>query len=158
MTTLPHSSAATVLLVRLGANLFALPLEVIEEVLPELPVESVPGCPSFLRGVVFVRGHLMPVLDAAVRLGISDHPRPEEPHTVCVRQQERVVGVEFDEATDLLEIGVEEWLTADEIGNSAGFLRGLIERDGRIIRVLDPEKLIAFDLASVEGLAGKVGG
>ena len=135
----------TVLAVRLGTCLLALPIEAVEEVLPALPIEAVPQCPIFVRGVVFVRGHLIPVLNAAERLGMRDHQRPDEPHIVCLRQHERLIGVEFDEAIDLMELGMEEWLTADELGAEAGFLRGLVERDGQIIRLLDPEKLIAND-------------
>ncbi len=148
LTTLRQPAGMTVLAVRLGTNLLALPIEAVEEVLPALPIESVPQCPSFVRGVVFVRGHLIPVLDAAERLGMRDHQRPDEPHIVCLRQHERLVGVEFDEALDLMELGMEEWLTADELGAEAGFLRGLVERDGLIIRLLDPAKLIANDEVS----------
>ncbi len=138
-------SQTTMLTVRVGVNLFALPLAVIEEVLPALPIESLPGCPSFVRGVVCVGGHLMPVLDAAERLGIREHQRPDEPHIVCLRQQARLVGLEFDEALDLIEIGLDDWLTAGDLGAEAGFLRGVVERDGSIIRLLDPEKLLGRD-------------
>ena len=55
---------------RIGENLHAMPIDVIVEVLPALPIEAVPQCPAFVRGVVFVRGHLIPVLDAAERLGL----------------------------------------------------------------------------------------
>ena len=145
LTTRSQPAGITVLAVRLGTNLLALPIEAVEEVLPALPIESVPQCPSFVRGVVFVRGHLIPVLDAAERLGMRDHQRPDEPHIVCLRQHERLIGVEFDEALDLMELGMEDWLTAEELGAKSGFLRGLVERDGLIIRMLDPEKLIAND-------------
>ena len=57
----------------------------------------------FVRGVVFVRGHLIPVVDAAERLGLREHQRPDEPHIVCLRVDGRLVGVELDEALDLLE-------------------------------------------------------
>ena len=143
LNTLRQPAGITVLAVRLGTSLLALPIEAVEEVLPALPIEAVPQCPSFVRGVVFVRGHLIPVLNAAERLGMRDYQRPDEPHIVCLRQHERLIGVEFDEALDLMDLGMEEWLTADELGAEAGFLRGLVERDGLIIRLLDPEKLIA---------------
>lgn len=90
--------------VRLGNNLHAIPIAAVEEVLPALPVETIPQCPSFVRGVVFGRGHLIPVLDAAERLGVQGHPRTPEPHIVCLLIGNRLVGVEFDEAIDLIEI------------------------------------------------------
>ena len=148
LNTLRQPAGITVLAVRLGTSLLALPIEAVEEVLPALPIESVPQCPSFVRGVVFVRGHLIPVLSAAERLGMRDYLRPDEPHIVCLKHNNRLVGIEFDEALDLMELGTEDCLTADELGAETGFLRGLVERDGLIIRLLDPDKLIANDEVS----------
>ena len=95
--------------------------------------------------MVFVRGHLIPVLDAAERLGIKDHQRPAEPHIVCLRVDERLIGVEFDEALDLLELCGVESLSADDVGARSGFFAGVLEQDGQVIRLLDPEKLMAAD-------------
>ncbi len=133
---------AVVLALRLGKDLHAIPIRAVEEVLPALPIESVPNCPPFVRGVVFVRGHLIPVLDAAERLGLKGHQRPLEPHIVCLRVGERLIGVEFDEALDLIDLGAVESLTSAEFGAGGGFFSGVVERDGQIYRMLDPDKLI----------------
>lgn len=135
-------ASGIVLAVRLGEELHAIPIRVVEEVLPALPIESVPNCPAFVRGVVFVRGHLIPVLDAAERLGIKGHERPLEPHIVCLRVGDRLVGIEFDEALDLIDLGSVESLSSDDLGASAGFFSGVVDWEGRIIRLLEPEKLL----------------
>lgn len=142
-----RSSTSLALAVRLGENLHAIPIAAVEEVLPALPIESVPQCPEFVRGVVFVRGHLIPVLDAAERLGIKDHQRPPEPHIVCLRIGERLVGIEFDEALDLLELRDVETLSAEDVSAELGFFAGVIEQDGQVIRLLDPERLMATEEA-----------
>jgi purine-binding chemotaxis protein CheW len=140
-----------VLAVRLGKDLHAIPIMAIEEILPALPIESVPQCPAFVRGVVFVRGHLIPVVDAAERLGLREHPRAVEPHIVCLRVGDRLIGVEFDEALDLLDIGPGEILPAERIGGQQGFFAGVVERDGQIIRLLSPEKLISEEESETLG-------
>ena len=131
------------LAVRIGENLHAMPIDVVEEVLPALPIETIPQCPSFVRGVVFVRGHLIPVLDAAERLGLRDHVRPAEPHIVCLRVGSRLVGLEVDEAIDLIEIGACTALPVEEWNAQSGFLSGLVEKDGQVIRILDAKRMIA---------------
>ena len=133
---------------RIGENLHALPIDVIEEVLPALPIETIPQCPSFVRGVVFVRGHLIPVFDAAERLGVRNHVRRTEPHIVCLRVGSRLVGLEVDEAIDLIEIPSSTALPIEEVNAQSGFLTGLIELDGQVIRILDAERLIAQDEAA----------
>src|ERR1051325_7152124 len=136
-----HVLGKKLLLVRLGQDLYALPIAQIEEVLPDLPIEAVPNCPAFVRGVIFVRGHLIPVLSAAERLGVTTRQRPDDANIVCVRIGPRLVGVEFDEAIDLFDLDKIEVLPADEIGAAEGFFTGVVEHDGRLIRLLDPEKL-----------------
>jgi purine-binding chemotaxis protein CheW len=134
-----------VLVVRLGRELYALPIEAVEEVLPALLIDSVPQCPEYVRGVVFVRGELVPVVDAAQRLGMNGRERPDEPPIVCIRLGDRLVGVEFDEAIDLMEIRLDRALPEDGVSAAEGLLSGLVEHEGRLIRVLDPERLIATD-------------
>lgn len=130
------------LAVRIGGNLHAMPIEVIEEVLPALPIETIPQCPSFVRGVVFVRGHLIPVFDAAERLGLRDNVRPMEPHIVCLRVGSRLVGLEVDEAVDLIEIPSSTALPVEEVNAQSGFLSGLVEINGDVIRILDVARMI----------------
>jgi chemotaxis signal transduction protein len=84
---------------------------------------------------------LIPVLDAAERLGLKDHHRPLEPHIVCLRIDDRLIGIEFDEALDLLDLESLESLSSQQVGAKAGFFSGVVERDGRIIRLLDPNQL-----------------
>jgi purine-binding chemotaxis protein CheW len=131
------------LAVRIGESLHALPIGVIEEVLPALPIEAVPQCPAFVRGVVFVRGHLIPVFDAAERLGLRNHVRPPEPHIVCLRVGSRLVGLEVDEALDLIDITLGVAIPVDEVSAPGGFLSGLLEMDGQVIRILDVERMMA---------------
>ncbi len=149
-------SGDTALAVRIGENLHAIPIAAVEEVLPALPVESLPQCPPFIRGVVFVRGHLIPVLDAAERLGMSGHQRPSEPHIICLRVGERLVGVEVDEALDLIDLGAGVRLDAGQVGARHGFFDGVIELDEKILRLLNPERLLGDDeAAELEGLPRK---
>lgn len=129
------------LLVRLGQEFYAISIALIEEVLPDLPIESVPNCPEFVRGIMFVRGHVIPVLSAAERLGLATRERPDNPNIVCLRIRQRLVGVEFDEVLDLIDLGQREILPFEEMGAQEGFFTGVVEHDGRLIRLLDPEKL-----------------
>lgn len=136
-----------VLVVRLGAGLHAIPVAAVEEILPALPVEPVAQCPPFVRGVVFVRGHLIPVLDLAERLGMADHVRPAEPHIVCLRWSGRLVGVQVDEALDLMKLPDTAGLSAELLGAGSGLIQSVIERDGQIVRLLNPARLVAPDEA-----------
>jgi purine-binding chemotaxis protein CheW len=144
-----------VLVVRLGEILHGIPIEWVEEVLPALPIETVPQCPAFVRGVVSVRGHLIPVLDAAERLGLEGHCRPAEPHIVCVRLANRLLGIEVDEAIDLMDLRDAPLVAAEEMGALAGFFAGVVDLGDEIVRILDPKRLLAQqESAELEGIRG----
>ncbi|HZZ79548.1 MAG TPA: chemotaxis protein CheW [Gemmataceae bacterium] len=134
-----------VLLVRLAKDLYAIPIASIEEILPALPIEAMPQSPEYVRGVVFVRGHLIPVLSAAERLGLRDHQSSDDPPVICVRVGKRMVGIEFDEAVDLMDIEGAKALGCEEIGVQEGFFTGVVECNGLVIRMLNPEYLISPD-------------
>jgi len=129
--------------VRLGKSLHGIPIEAVEEVLPALPIEAVPQCPEFVRGVVFVRGHLIPVLDGAERLGLKGHQFPLEPHIVCLRVNDRLLGLQVDEALDLIDIAQTEKLTLAEMGARRGFVSGVADFNGDVVRLLNPELVLA---------------
>lgn len=150
MTGIRQSSTTkvmNVLAVRLGRHLHAIPTASIEEVLPALPIEPIPRSPDFVIGVVFVRGHLIPVLSAAERIGVTDYVRPPEPNIVCLRVGGRLIGVEVDEAIDLIDLPADSALSTNDFCRTQPFLKALVEYDGEVVRVLDPEKLVSTEEA-----------
>ncbi|MBW3597057.1 MAG: chemotaxis protein CheW, partial [Planctomycetes bacterium] len=114
---------------------------------PALPIETIPGAPSFLRGVVFVRGHWIPVLDAGERLGVRRRPPAESP-IVCLTVQGKLIGLEVDEALDLMDLGRGARAGAEDLGVSEGFFAGLLEQEGESIRLLNPARLLATEEAA----------
>ena len=128
---------------RLGESVHALPIAAIEEVLPALPVEAIAQCPAFVRGVVFVRGHLIAVFSAAERLGLTQYRPPREPHILCLRWKNRLVGLEVDEALDLVELRLAAVLSAADMATGPSMLKAVVEHQGQIIRLLDPARLLS---------------
>jgi purine-binding chemotaxis protein CheW len=132
---------------------YAAPIGPIEEVLPHLPVEPLPGAPAHVRGVVFVRGHVLPVVDAAERLGLrraASTPAPAEPPIIVFRAFRvagRLAGLVVDDVADLVEIDDAAVAPAGEIGLAASgadaLIRGVVDVGGILHRVVDPERLLA---------------
>ncbi|WP_437227079.1 chemotaxis protein CheW [Planctomicrobium sp. SH661] len=135
-------AAAVYLSVRIGGILHAIPIESIEEVLPALPIEPISQLPSFVIGVVFVRGHLIPVLSGVERLGLGTRNAAIEPQLVCLRLRDRLFGLEVDEAIDLIELPFQNRLSASELGASQRFLSSIVDHAGQVFRILDPTQLL----------------
>ena len=152
MTNVPRnrrSSASLVLAVVLGGERYGIPVEYVDEVLPALPVESLPECPAYVRGVVILHDQLIPVIDGAQRWLLNGHQPPLEPHIVCLRIDGRLVGLQVDEALELVEVASVP-LSLAEMGTSGAFCASIGNLDDEVIRILDPAQLRS-DLQSSSG-------
>jgi len=94
----------------LGGDVYALPIEGIREVVGSLPITDVPGMPPFLRGVMNVRGAVIPVLDLRARLGYETAPLTRR-SCVLVHELRRDSG---DVLVGVLVDAVQAVLSADE--------------------------------------------
>ncbi|MBI4179294.1 chemotaxis protein CheW [bacterium] len=127
---------------RLSRDVYAAAIDSVEEVLPFLPLEPVPGAPDFFRGVAFVRGHLMPVLDGAVRLGIQrTDPPPADPHIIAFHANQRLTGLIVDEALDLVELPVDGRMLAADFQAESSFFDGMVESGGALYRLINPARI-----------------
>lgn len=129
------------MLVILGARSYALPVEVVQEVLPLAATSPVPGAPEALIGVLDLRGQLVPLFDAAPTLG-------QAPTALDPRQQvvvlELATGGPQAILVDRAE-GVRQAITTDA-GNGlslqGGICSGLVMVDGQPIPKLDPLRVL----------------
>jgi len=150
----PATGEGVYLAIRIGGVVHAVPIGFVEEVLPALPVETIAQLPVFMRGVIFVRGHLIPVLDGAERLGLPSDPHRAEPHLLCLNINGRLIGLEIDEAIDLMELPETGRIPVPELGGNFPFLSAVMDHQGEIVRILDPEKL--FNPEEISRLADHV--
>lgn len=58
----------------IGGHAYAVPLRLVEEVLPVVPADPVPDAPPWLLGMALLRGRLVPLIDCGVRLGGAPVP------------------------------------------------------------------------------------
>lgn len=133
------------LTVRIGESLHAIPIAAVEEVLPALPVEPISQLPAFIRGVVFVRGHLIPVLSGAERLGVEARSSWDESQLICLRLHDRLIGLEVDEAVDLVSLSQYERLPIAQFGVRQQCLAAVVDFQGTVLRILNPEQLLLRD-------------
>jgi purine-binding chemotaxis protein CheW len=105
---------------------------------------SVPGAPSHVIGLVQVRQHVLPVVDARARLGLARIDPPLESRIVVLRLGERLVGLLVDGAREVLNIPPGQFQEPPGliVRQSAGFVRSVAQLGARIILLLDTAKLV----------------
>lgn len=105
-----NNGAILFLLCYMRSQLCALPLEHVVETMRPMPVTSLAGLPSFVRGMAMIRGAATPVVDAGALLGSAEAPLPTRFVTLKTADKqvalavERVVGIRRLSAISLQEL------------------------------------------------------
>jgi purine-binding chemotaxis protein CheW len=97
--TLDDRVTAALVVVRAGAQRFALPVGAAREIAPVREATPLPGSAPWVRGLVNLRGRIVTVLDLAGRLGLEGDPAAPEPRVVFVEyggEDGRLGGVEVE--------------------------------------------------------------
>jgi purine-binding chemotaxis protein CheW len=135
---------------KLGEEVYAIDIAPIREILEYPSLTAVPLTPSFVRGVMNVRGGVVPVIDLALRLG---RQRTEIARRTCVIIVETGAAAGDPLPIGLLVDAVNEVIDVDRslleprpsfgLGIRAEFVRGMLRRDQRFMVVLEPDQVLS---------------
>ncbi len=146
----------------LGGEAFAMEIRSIKEVIQYGTLTEVPLMPEFIRGVINLRGAVVPVIDLSVRF---NRPPTEVARRTCVvilevPCQGDVVelGVIVDHVSEVLDIGPSEIEPAPAFGSSlrSDFIAGVGKVGGKFVIILDVAHVLSID--EMAALAAGAGG
>ena len=129
---------------RLAENEYSVEIMSVREIRGWTRTTSLPHAPSFMRGVINLRGTVLPVVDLALRLGL-DATEPEDRNVIIVVDVgSRSMGLRVDAVSDILSFSDEQLQAPPDIaaGQGARFVKSLTIHDDRMIRVLDLEHVL----------------
>ena len=130
--------------VRVSNQDFCLEIMSIREIRGWTPETSLPHAPDFVRGVVNLRGTVLPIIDLADRLGLGKTV-PKERHVIVITQLgERLVGLLVEAVADILTLTEDEVQPAPDVASEMAhrFVRGVITRNDSMIKLLQLEEVL----------------
>jgi len=140
---------------KLGDEVFALDISKVREVLDFTTVTKVPRTPEFMRGVINLRGSVVPVVDLRLKFGMT---RTESSVNTCIIITEvtvdndtTVLGALADSVQEVLDLEPGSIAPAPKIGTKlrTEFITGMGRRDDRFIIILDIDKVFSSDELSL---------
>ena len=143
----------------LGEEMFAIGILSIREIIEYGQLTDVPMTPPFIRGVINLRGAVVPVVDLAVRFGRA--PRDVTKRTCIVivdvtwAEGSQEMGVVVDAVSEVLEIPETDIEPPPEFGARIriDFIRGMGKVAGKFVVLLDANKVLSLDeVAAVAGM------
>lgn len=142
----------------LGAENYAIDILKVQEIRGYEAVTRIANTPDFIKGVVNLRGHIVPIIDLRVKLGLGEARYDASTVVIILNVLGRVIGVVVDGVSDVINLPPDAVRPAPEFGAllDTEYIEGLATLDGQLLIVVDIERLMgARDMALVsEATAG----
>lgn len=116
-------------------------------------ITRVPKTPPFIKGVMNLRGLILPVIDLRKRFNLEESSYSEDTRIIIVSANEIAVGLIVDAANDVIDVPANSVEPAPEVvgGIKASYLDGVAKLDSRLLvllnleKVLNPEEIIQLE-------------
>ena len=149
-TVAQPDAAAQYLTFALGDEVFAMDIRTVREIIQVGPMTTVPLMPGFVRGVINLRGAVVPVIDLQARFGRAPAQLSKKTCIVifdALRDGERVeLGLMVDAVSEVIEIAATAIEPPPNFGTAVrrDFIRGMGKVASRFVIILEPDR--AFDV------------
>jgi len=126
--------------------LYALDIMRIKEIIRPVPITRVPMAPSFVEGIVELRGAFLPLIDLRRRFGMEPRavgPGGDHSKYVIVGLEGRIVGLAVDDVADRRQIAESEIRPPPPLGMARHFFAGVVKSEGEVVMVLDLDAILS---------------
>ncbi|MEW6391740.1 chemotaxis protein CheW [Caulobacter sp. X] len=120
----------------IGEQEFCIDVKTVREIRGWTPATPIPHAPAYLRGVINLRGAIMPVIDLRNRLGLGV-TIPETRHVIVVVEcQDRLAGILVDAVSETFTVPRDSLQPAPDVGEELRYLQAIISIENRLISYL----------------------
>jgi purine-binding chemotaxis protein CheW len=157
MSTMELTGTTQYLTYKLADEVFAFDISKVREVLDFTTITKVPKMPAFLRGVINLRGTVVPVVDLRIKFGM---PKTDKTVDTCIIITEvnvdgvqTTLGALADSVQEVMDLGPDSIEPAPKIGTGLNteFIKGMGKHNERFVIILDIDKVFSADeLAAVQ--------
>jgi purine-binding chemotaxis protein CheW len=142
----------------LADEIFAVDVAKVREILEIVSITKVPQVPDFMRGVINLRGSVVPVIDLRLKFGMAESERTVNTCIIVVEVstdgETMVLGSLADSVQEVIEIEPSQIEAAPHIGTllNTNFLKGMGKHNERFVMILDIDRVFSpVELAAVQG-------
>jgi len=129
---------------RLGDNEYGVDILAVQEIRAYEGVTSIPQAPTFIKGVIDLRGVVVPVVDLRVKLHLANVAYDSFTVMIVMAIAGRVVAIVVDSVSDVVQLAAGSVAPPPEFGSAfdSRYLKGMAKHDERMLILLDIERLI----------------
>jgi len=145
------TKAGKYLTFKLAEEDYGISLLKVREIIGMMPITSVPRTPEFVKGVINLRGKVIPVTDLRLRFGMPESAYTERTCIIVVEILATAgtvqMGIVVDAVTEVLPVREEEIEPAPEFGASVDtrYILGMANMEGAVKILLDIDRVLTAD-------------
>ncbi|EPB9463391.1 chemotaxis protein CheW [Vibrio alginolyticus] len=119
----------------------------VREVLRYTEIAPVPGAPDYVLGIINLRGNVVTVIDTRSRFGLVEGEVTDNTRIIVIESERQVIGILVDSVAEVVYLRSSEIDTTPSVGTdeSAKFIQGVSNRDGKLLILVDLNKLLTDD-------------
>ncbi|GMM90240.1 chemotaxis protein CheW [Vibrio fortis] len=119
----------------------------VREVLRYSEIAPVPGAPDYVLGIINLRGNVVTVIDTRSRFGLMQGEITDNTRIIVIESERQVIGILVDSVAEVVYLRSSEIDTTPSVGTdeSAKFIQGVSNRDGKLLILVDLNKLLSED-------------
>jgi purine-binding chemotaxis protein CheW len=129
---------------QLGSESYAVDIMKVREIRGYEPVTRIANSPSFIKGVLNLRGDIVPVIDLRLKFNVGEATYNEFTIVIMLTIQQRIVGVVVDAVSDVIRPAANELKPPPEFGVAFDhqYLLGLVQQEDQMFILLNIDALI----------------
>jgi purine-binding chemotaxis protein CheW len=141
----------TFLSFKLSEEVFAINVSKVINILEMSHITRIPKAPEFMKGVINLRGTVLPVVDLRIKFGLPEKEITVDTSIIVLsidlNGEPILIGTLVDAVREVLELKINEIAPAPTIGTkyNSGFIQGMWRTDEKFIMILDIDKVFSTD-------------
>jgi purine-binding chemotaxis protein CheW len=141
----------TYLSFKLGEEVFAINVSKVINILEMSRITKIPKAPEYMKGVVNLRGTVLPVIDLRIKFGLPEKEATVDTSiivlSISLNGETVLVGAQVDAVKEVLELKTDDIAPSPTIGSkyNSGFIEGMWRMEDIFIMILDMDKVFSID-------------
>jgi purine-binding chemotaxis protein CheW len=129
---------------KLGREEYGMDILRVQEIKRMMSITRVPSTPPFIKGVINLRGSVLPVIDLRTRLGLVEMALGDAARIIVIMANDTTVGFIVDEVVEVTTISTQNIEVAHALstGLSTEYISGIAKADNRLFIMLNPDSIV----------------
>jgi len=132
----------------LGQEEYGLSISHVKEINGMIQISPVPKTPSFVKGIINLRGKIIPVIDLRLRLGMGLRDYHERTCIIVVEGSDgassKLIGLVVDSVSEVVQLTEQDLETAVSAGCENGYIAGIGKAKGKVIMLLALDTVLDY--------------